>query len=1089
MLEEPPKTTYSAEHAPPILSYRQRLYERDTLMISNEPWNPKLRMEQMRKNYDRLVVDLGASPRSRSSSTLPVEGVQLPKVPQIRPWQHRQRQSLERAVGAHTDRGPRRVGYDRKVKGAGLESASSTTQAAISAKLLSRVEALGESGQLSAPQARRLRELMALHESLVLSAGTGNDGSVLVAFRSILSYLEEPDAMIVMESDAGEASIGDPHESDAVGASARCATLNEQLAPTSSSSPLPTSRDTRAPQARSPLLSSRKMPSAGAMGRTDANAKAAADAAYTCVDAWVAQSVALAFDLFRSLDAEGDGVIEVGALRDGLASSGLELTEEEVAAFVRKVEAADIASSTSLKALNRMLRPGVSMRRLTRRSEDVAREAGETPLTTSDLVTDGLTEQEALGLKAEAHLRAGRLPSLSPEEEEADGGTTRRKGGCAANEASYVWNSLEARLAPEGVAAAPYWQREALHRTHWQVDVKQRESKRAAKAMHKATNPPIPSWERPTRPSRRHLLERELRQQQVQQAQQAAKVGASVYGGESCAASATGSIAGNLSPPRLGSPQSVRGSEAPEHPTVSSFASVPGAGGGNGTTANPARLAVELADPVDTSVAHKAWLKATGEQHAGTTAQRINRIAIYEQALQQLQLQRQELEHNIEASRHSIDAAQRSGKSTSIDATLRKNVNRLSRLKGGLLEVQNKANAMASSTQALMHVINSLRITRKRHVQRIHGLDMKEKTMDNYSQFLLGSASGAMEERERLRSKHERLKHEAAAWKAMQLKEAAHLGDQLDDLDTETRELEARLDGLDELEKRLDFKAKREASEDAQLRMLKSGYLRGQVAGWAAEFERVTSITGVRFGEGKSDAVDKVLSIYSANELRNKSLFKFVTEDIVLQTETLQAELATEEMRAEHLQAEAAARDVADAQHAAALIDVNEREVVVARQLQTANASVEAVLPVVEKAGALVLEGVAAQLPHHLQGKALAPNAVPEYLALLEDALDELLRRAAGIVVARAPPLIQEVEDGSSPTPRGMAVLVEPEVAPTLRTLRSLTRQRKLASSKNATTLLHSDSSEHLMQHIDNEISPSVQPSQRPVYHGKELLG
>ena len=48
MLEEPPKTTYSAEHAPPILSYRQRLYERDTLMISNEPWNPKLRMEQVR---------------------------------------------------------------------------------------------------------------------------------------------------------------------------------------------------------------------------------------------------------------------------------------------------------------------------------------------------------------------------------------------------------------------------------------------------------------------------------------------------------------------------------------------------------------------------------------------------------------------------------------------------------------------------------------------------------------------------------------------------------------------------------------------------------------------------------------------------------------------------------------------------------------------------------------------------------------------------------------------------------------------------------------------------------------------------------
>jgi len=467
-------------------------------------------------------------------------------------------------------------------------------------------------------------------------------------------------------------------------------------------------------------------------------------------------------------------------------------------------------------------------------------------------------------------------------------------------------------------------------------------------------------------------------------------------------------------------------------------------------------------------VAHKACLKVAAEQQEGATAQRINRIAIYEQALQQLQLQRQELEHNIEYSRHSIDTTQRSGRSSAIDTTLQMNVNRRSRLKADLLEVQNKANAMASSTQALMHVINSLRITRKRHVQRIHGLDMKEKTMDNDSQFLLGSASGAMEERERLRSKHERLKHEAAAWKAMQLKEAAHLGDQLDDLDAETRELEARLDGLDELEKRLDFKAKREASEDAQARTLKFGYLRGQVAGWAAEFERVTSITGVRFGEGKSDAVDKVLSIYSANELRNKSLFKFVTEDIVLQTETLQAELATEETRAENLQAEAAARDVADARHATTLIDVNEREVIVARQLRTANASVEAVLPLVEKAGALVLEGVAGQLPHHLQDKALAPNAVPEYLALLEDALDELLGRAAGVVVARAPLVPEDVEEGSSPTTqRTAANMVEAEVAPTLRTLRSLTRQRQLPSSMDATTILHSDSSEHLLQHID----------------------
>ena len=47
-MEPPQKTPHKTEHAPPILSYRQRLYERDTLMVPSEPWNPKLRMEQVR---------------------------------------------------------------------------------------------------------------------------------------------------------------------------------------------------------------------------------------------------------------------------------------------------------------------------------------------------------------------------------------------------------------------------------------------------------------------------------------------------------------------------------------------------------------------------------------------------------------------------------------------------------------------------------------------------------------------------------------------------------------------------------------------------------------------------------------------------------------------------------------------------------------------------------------------------------------------------------------------------------------------------------------------------------------------------------
>ena len=40
LLNAPPQATKSKESAPEVLSYRQRLYDRETLMLPNEPWNP-----------------------------------------------------------------------------------------------------------------------------------------------------------------------------------------------------------------------------------------------------------------------------------------------------------------------------------------------------------------------------------------------------------------------------------------------------------------------------------------------------------------------------------------------------------------------------------------------------------------------------------------------------------------------------------------------------------------------------------------------------------------------------------------------------------------------------------------------------------------------------------------------------------------------------------------------------------------------------------------------------------------------------------------------------------------------------------------
>ena len=755
-----------------------------------------------------------------------------------------------------------------------------------------------------------------------------------------------------------------------------------------------------------------------------------AEAAFAKVDAFLAHSLTKVFELFRKMDSDLDGRISASEMITGFTSLQFEMSAHEVAAFIRKVDPSG-GGTTSLKALAKALRPGQSVKSLLKPRPDGARDV-DSPISATDMMPDGLTEEEAAQMKAEAHLKAGRLPSLSPDDEDGTDSPRTKKGNLHGTE--YVWNQLETRIAPDGVAKAPAWQRGALQRAQWTIDVTRRKEIREARAIRDSANPIIPSWDRPGGRSKKHLLERELRQQRV-------RVDAEAMEGMDGLASASFAM-------RTGGPATAGAS------TLSSFSGDVGLLG-----ENPARRVLDGVDMEDTSKAHATWLQHTADTHEGATTQRVNKIAFYEQALQQLQLQRQELDNSLDSAKSGIDTTQRSGKCSAIDARLRSENFRRTRLKADLLEVQTKANAMTTSTQALMHVINSLRITRKRHVQRVVGLNTKERTMDNDAQFLLGSASGAMEERERLRSKHERLKHEASAWRTMQLKEAAEQGEKLDDLDAEQAELENRLVQLDEQATRLHYQSLRNASTTKESRNLKYGYLRGQVAGWAAEFARVTDITGVRFGEGKSDAVDKVVSIYSANELRNKSLFKFVTEDIVLQTETLQTELAAEEALATQLEDEQEARDSSDAAAAASSIEASASGEHLIHQLEKASAAVDTILPLVEKLGISCMDAAHITLPQHMEGKAIAPPTVPAFLALLEDALHHVLSSASAIVQARAP--VKPVSDDDSkraPTPP------PEEVTPTLATLRSATQQRTLASGKDAAKMLHNDSSERLLQ-------------------------
>ena len=137
----------------------------------------------MRDNYDRLVMELGVSPRGaarregalRRDGLLSTEPVQLPRVPQSRHWAQGSgggAHKLSTSTGAHTAR-ERRVGYGRKAKGTGLEGGSGA-QAVATARLVSRLDAMSEAGTLNATQAKRLRRLWTLQEQVANAAMRGD---------------------------------------------------------------------------------------------------------------------------------------------------------------------------------------------------------------------------------------------------------------------------------------------------------------------------------------------------------------------------------------------------------------------------------------------------------------------------------------------------------------------------------------------------------------------------------------------------------------------------------------------------------------------------------------------------------------------------------------------------------------------------------------------------------------------------------------------------------------------------------------------------------------------------------------------------
>jgi len=1038
--------------APEMLSYRRALYERDPLP-PNEPWNPAARLAQMRENYDRLVLQLGVSPRGGARGGVVDPSVRLPRVPAGRHWPAAGSQSARTRVSGQYARG---------------KAGSSAFEPLATARMLQKVDAMAEAGQLSAGEAKKMRKLWSLQDQLLtkmIRRDSGGDGgeeeALIAAMHSVVGFLDDPDASLRADAAAAPLSEDLPlPPSFAASTPATNAAARVMAAESGGNAANADLRDGDTLAGAGgceadivppppPVAAALSLLGASAPPPPAVESDPEADTAFAKVETQVLKSYARVFDFFRRMDADGDGHISQDELYEGFYDLGMELPRDEIVAFFRKVEPSG-AKTTSLKQLRKVFRTQ-STRHLwaTKSAEEAAAEANQ-PITSAEFTPEGMSEHEVERARAEANLRAGRLPSLSPDEDEdASGGRKKASksgggGGGGGDDYDYVWHQLQSRLAPDGTAAAPLWQKETLERVHWRVDVKRREQRREHKQLQQLLHPQVPSWDRPARPSKRNLIDRELRKQQNNDPPPVASTPCAALGGARTLEEAPNGAFGAHGASLLGCiGTSDMGGAIDEPLTLAGF--VP---------ENASKRALEQADPEDTSAQQLNFLRKAAADHDLHTTERANKLAEFEQSLQQLVLQRQELDERLESTKRDIDKSQRSGRAASMVCHVRKEKMRRDRLQEDLQEVQSKANDMHTKTHALMHVINSLRITRKRHVQRVHGLEAKEGTMDNDAQFLLGSASAAMEERERLRSKHERLKLEAAAWRSMQLREAAALDEQLELLSAEHRELDDKLQQLEERDVRQEYALQKFGREDKDKRERRLGYLRGQVAGWAAEFERVTAITGVKFGDGKSDAVDKVVSIFSANELRNKSLFQYVTEDVVLQTETLEAELGAELALVAKLEAEQATADAAHAASATSTMVAVEALAVFEKQLEHMSRAVDTVIPNVEMIGM----AVDLQLPQHISEKLpLAPPSVPEFLAIFEDKLHVILNTARHVVNRRAP-----LDPGTDENGRPKTPPPEPTPSDTLLILRSLVHRKTLTSGKS-NALMHKDSSERLL--------------------------
>jgi hypothetical protein len=115
---------------------------------------------QMRENYDRLVLELGVSPRGSArhgaaAAAADAAAVRLPRVPQSRHWEA----GKGSPAGSQSARKP---GLPTRGKAGGVPF-----EPLAASRMLAKVDAMAEAGTLSATEAKKMRKLWSLQEQLL----------------------------------------------------------------------------------------------------------------------------------------------------------------------------------------------------------------------------------------------------------------------------------------------------------------------------------------------------------------------------------------------------------------------------------------------------------------------------------------------------------------------------------------------------------------------------------------------------------------------------------------------------------------------------------------------------------------------------------------------------------------------------------------------------------------------------------------------------------------------------------------------------------------------------------------------------------